>query len=422
MGFNTGGGGGISAATDVALNSPQDNQSLTYDNSSSKWVNETVSGGGGGSGVAPATKVVAANDAPTAVKASADYVCDGTADEVQINQAIAAIASDTISLGSQGGTVLLWGEQFNTAGAILIRSQVTVKGLGQFSTIIRPVNSYRPGENGGVIELFSADTQYTTVTDLGIHGNGWGASDSDCCGIYYFQGAGTQYDAAHRIINMYIYATSRHGIRLRGGSGSRGRASYVSNIRIIEAGTAQHSDACGLWLDSHVDSFFFAIDVGTSASHGFRINGANNRFVGCKGWFSGSLGSSNHDGSGFYVSGVRNQFVGCESQDNYGDGFFIGSPDNTLSGCVADSNGYNRNGGNGTGGWTGSGYYVNTSRMTLQGNAFDKTESGRPLYQKHAVEIGSGSLTGLIIQVASGASGSTSLGGTAGGGNIVNVV
>jgi len=45
MGFNPGGGGGIAGATDVALSSVQDNESLTYDNASSKWVNETVAGG-----------------------------------------------------------------------------------------------------------------------------------------------------------------------------------------------------------------------------------------------------------------------------------------------------------------------------------------------------------------------------------------
>lgn len=267
MGFNPGpgggGGGSIAGASDVTLDGPQDSQVLSYDAPSSKWTNETFSGGGAG-GLPPASKVVAANDAPAAVKAAADYVCDGSADEVQINQAIADVASDTISLGTQGGTVLLWGKRFDVAGAVLMRSQVTLRGLGQFSTILRPATSYKPGETGGVIELYSPDSQYTTVTDLGIHGNGWGVNDASCCGIYYHQGAGTQYDASHRILNMYIYATAHHGIRLRGGSGARSRATYVSNVRIIEAGTNITPSACGLWVDSHVDSFFIGIDIGTS--------------------------------------------------------------------------------------------------------------------------------------------------------------
>jgi len=43
MGFNPGGGGAISAATDVAFNSVQDDQVLTYDAGSSKWQNQQTS-------------------------------------------------------------------------------------------------------------------------------------------------------------------------------------------------------------------------------------------------------------------------------------------------------------------------------------------------------------------------------------------
>ncbi len=39
-----------------------------------------------------ATYTVAASDALEHVRAQADYVCDGTADEVQINLAIAAMS------------------------------------------------------------------------------------------------------------------------------------------------------------------------------------------------------------------------------------------------------------------------------------------------------------------------------------------
>ena len=51
MGFPGGTGGGgdnnIYGSTDVALSSPQDNESLTYDASTDKWTNEMVSGGSG---------------------------------------------------------------------------------------------------------------------------------------------------------------------------------------------------------------------------------------------------------------------------------------------------------------------------------------------------------------------------------------
>lgn len=419
MAFNPGGGGSIAGASDVTLNNTQDSNYLGYDGTAAKWVNKVLPSGG--SGIPPAMKVVAANDAPVAVKASADYVCDGVADEVEINQAIAALSSDVIGLGTQGGSVLLWGKLFNTAAAIKIRSQVTLRGQGQWATTIKPATTYQPGATGGVIELYSGNTQYATVMDLTIHGNGWAGSASSC-GIYFSQGTGTEWDGANRIMNLYVYATGSHGIRLINGTGGRGRAYYLSNIRITDSGTTADATACGLWLDSLVDSFFFGIDVGSSAAHGIRVDGANNRFIGCKAWFSGSLGAAVHDGCGFYVRNVRNQFSGCEAQDNFGDGFYVSSVDNTLTGCCADSNGYNKNGGAGTGGWTGSGFYILTSRLTLQGNAFDKNEGSRGIYQKYAVELGTTGLTGVIINVASGVSGVGKLGGTPDPSSIVNVV
>lgn len=47
--LNTLGGGSstLAALTDVNLGTPSDNDSLTYDTASGKWVNEPVSGGSG---------------------------------------------------------------------------------------------------------------------------------------------------------------------------------------------------------------------------------------------------------------------------------------------------------------------------------------------------------------------------------------
>ncbi len=48
MGFGGGGGNGsISGASDAALNSPANNQVLTYDSAVSKWKNATIATGAG---------------------------------------------------------------------------------------------------------------------------------------------------------------------------------------------------------------------------------------------------------------------------------------------------------------------------------------------------------------------------------------
>jgi len=71
-----------------------------------------------------ATFVVAASNAPARIKKLADYVCDGTADEVEINAAITA-------LPTVGGHIVLTPGLFNVAATVSIqRSYVTLEGMG----------------------------------------------------------------------------------------------------------------------------------------------------------------------------------------------------------------------------------------------------------------------------------------------------
>jgi len=82
--------------------------------------------GAAGGGNAYFTKVVAASDSigtPTA-----DYTCDGTDDEVQINQAIT-------DLGATGGTVMLLDGTFNLGATITMASNVNLRGNG-WGTVI----------------------------------------------------------------------------------------------------------------------------------------------------------------------------------------------------------------------------------------------------------------------------------------------
>jgi len=70
-----------------------------------------------------ATYVVAASDAPAHVKAQADYVCDGTADDVQIQAAIDALPAD-------GGKVVLSEGNF-LGGKVTLDNYVTIEGQGE---------------------------------------------------------------------------------------------------------------------------------------------------------------------------------------------------------------------------------------------------------------------------------------------------
>ncbi len=67
--------------------------------------------------------------------AAAHYITDGTADEVQINQAI----TDLAAVG--GGILHLRGEAFNAAANIVHKSGVTVEGEGDATVVNFPVNN-----------------------------------------------------------------------------------------------------------------------------------------------------------------------------------------------------------------------------------------------------------------------------------------
>lgn len=109
--------------------------------------------------------IVAASNAGPGAKAAADYVCDGIADQVEINAAITAAAAYT------NGYVRLCAGQFNTTDSILLTSNVALIGDEDLGTTIivsngvnNDVNIFK-NANEGVQAL------NTIVSKLVIDGN-----------------------------------------------------------------------------------------------------------------------------------------------------------------------------------------------------------------------------------------------------------
>lgn len=117
-----------------------------------------------GGGVKSVTVLVAASDATETVKASADYVCDGTDDQVQIQAAIDYIKALG---GTIGGIVQLSEGNFNVKASIVygnIACGITLQGsLG--SNIVCD-----PSMTGHIINL--TDNAYDIIRDLCFVGNG----------------------------------------------------------------------------------------------------------------------------------------------------------------------------------------------------------------------------------------------------------
>jgi hypothetical protein len=121
-----------------------------------------------------ATIKIAASNAMAKSKAAADYVCDGTADDVEINAAIA-------SLDGIGGCVELSEETFNVGSAstpiILDKDNVWLKGQGKATVISGIASQINIGANGiklsdikflGIICVVSGNVIISDCTARGI--------------------------------------------------------------------------------------------------------------------------------------------------------------------------------------------------------------------------------------------------------------
>jgi len=108
-----------------------------------------------------ATYVVAASDSPAHVKAQADFVCDGTADDEDIQAAID-------SLSTTGGKIKLSNGTFNIAVPIVFAaSWINLDGEG-WGTVLKPITNL----NDNVIEADTAAPRYGIIfSNFRIDGN-----------------------------------------------------------------------------------------------------------------------------------------------------------------------------------------------------------------------------------------------------------
>lgn len=84
-------------------------------------------------GVVPMTKIVAANDALATSRAKADYLCDGTADDVQIQA-----AHDALPAG--GGAILLTEGTYNLSTTVTLTKPTLLIGEGYATYIVSAIN------------------------------------------------------------------------------------------------------------------------------------------------------------------------------------------------------------------------------------------------------------------------------------------
>ena len=238
------------------------------------------------------TVVVAASNASTRSKDKADFVCDGTDDDVTIQAAFA-------SLGSQGGKVVLSEGlfHFGTVGVITPAVPFHLHGMGQGATELI-------SDTLGTAYMIRVGTtvneqKQQMISDLTLNG-----ADKAVSGIVTIQAVNNTV----RLENLIVHDFTSHGVSTlarpagawkfrrchfyaNGGAGSTGREANVDYVDCIFQSNA--GGGLGIQQDGtgHITDCLFWANTGNGISSGNAISQgfssfviSNNIFLSNTGW------------------------------------------------------------------------------------------------------------------------------------------
>lgn len=136
-----------------------------------------------------ATLVVAASDSSAKSKAQADYVCDGTDDQVEINAAIRSLPLISNFLTNiYGGEIVLLEGKYNISAPIQIDRNVHIRGISSESTVLYLAD----GANCNIIEFIETvdnDPKALNILEkLLIYGNRTNQTATGLYGVYQVAG------------------------------------------------------------------------------------------------------------------------------------------------------------------------------------------------------------------------------------------
>lgn len=330
----------LDGLSDVDTTGKSDNDVLTWNLATSKWEPETGGGGSGDSYHGPLYIVAAANSPD---KDRAQYLCDGTADDVQIQAAIDAIEEAT------GGTVLLLEGDFYAASAIsIVTDNIRVHGSGKESTTIhRGYNGSGAATDTGVLNCYDSSDGYSIeVAHLGINGAKASYTTTSNANLYV-----NKY-LRSRFYDLYLYDSAGHNAEFTYSGGTDSSYNEINNVWSTGA------DDCGLFISSMRQCVISNCYVYSNGDDGMDVNGSatGSSIMGCfardnsdDGFYlqsdrlsvSGCSSYTNGD-LGFHMAGAENStVVNCVSYDDTDDGFLAASASDSLlfSGCSAYSPG-----------------------------------------------------------------------------------
>ncbi|MFK5891836.1 MAG: right-handed parallel beta-helix repeat-containing protein [Pseudomonadota bacterium] len=176
---------------------------------------------------------VAAFDAPDVVKATADYICDGVDDQIEINQALAFDINGpkrTVNLSAGTFNITIHDDDGDDDDdnddpndpdyAILMQSNVSLVGEGRDLTkIILVGNNFLYGNT-----IFSNNLVNTTISDFELDGDWQSGINNSAQGITIRRGSN------NKILNVHIKNFSLHSIELSGANNLTIDSIETSNV------------------------------------------------------------------------------------------------------------------------------------------------------------------------------------------------
>jgi hypothetical protein len=281
-----------------------------------------------------ATYLVAASDAPTLVKDQADYVCDGTADNVEIQAAIDALPAPNVvytNMIEGGGTVILSMGTFNIAAPVIIdQPAVTLKGMGTAATTLFAVPLY----SGNIITMDStayANGLYQThIQDMTIDGGnqttGYGLD---------FTGARASYFSNIQFLHIKEYSLYANG--------TTKAVDFVTFDNIYSVASGKDAFyATGSVNQIYLNNFYVLL-VGANF-YGISLTGATTSFFIDQYTYDGGAPGQ---GSAIHLVGTTGSNIHIENSHFYG---IQASKDAITNECFDDVTVYNTTIASGTGG------------------------------------------------------------------------
>ena len=267
--------------------------------------------GEAGGGRRTATKIVAANDSLD--KTMADYVCDGTADQEEINAAINA-------LPTFGGRVLLLEGTYNISSPItILKNNVTLEGQGA-GTKLFLVN----GANCNVIQVGNGSIALEGIRIANLRIDGNKANQTKTVYGILFYGASGYLITKSIIENCIVENCYDCGIFL-----------YYSNNNTITGNQANSNSSNGIRLDLSNNNTITGNQVDSNEEEGMSFNSSHNNTV-----TGNQVNSNGLDGISFEYSN-NNTITGNQANSNTNPGIYLNSShNNTVIGNQVNSNNY----------------------------------------------------------------------------------